>query len=234
MPPSLAIGAFVLGAVLLLISLVRGNFKLFGAEVSGTAGGFARIIAFLAGVTLIVTGFLKDGPVQNDAVDRADPVSIGPAPNQPVSPREREPAPQDEPAPVKSSVDETPAVQMEWRIAQQEIIAYVASLPDQEKMAALSLLATGQDVYGIYVRLTNVGSVPVDVSPRNVRLSYNGTQIPLHWVDDQRFLRPARLQPNRFTEGMLTFTSFVTVAGAVLQAGRLSYDDPGIRVTFGQ
>lgn len=45
MPTSVTIGAFVLAAVLLLVGLVGGRFKLFGAEVSGEAGRAGRILA---------------------------------------------------------------------------------------------------------------------------------------------------------------------------------------------
>jgi hypothetical protein len=45
MPETLQIGEFVLGAVLLLVGLFGGNFKIFGAEISGTAGKFGRTIA---------------------------------------------------------------------------------------------------------------------------------------------------------------------------------------------
>jgi hypothetical protein len=34
MPQTLAIGVLVLGGILLLIALLGGNFKLFGAEIS--------------------------------------------------------------------------------------------------------------------------------------------------------------------------------------------------------
>lgn len=56
MPQSLSIGAFVFGAVLVLLSLVVGKFKLFGAEVDGTVGKAGRVIAFFFGVFLISTG----------------------------------------------------------------------------------------------------------------------------------------------------------------------------------
>ena len=55
MPQSLSIGAFVFGAVLVLLSLVVGKFKIFGAEVEGTVGKAGRVIAFLFGVVLIAT-----------------------------------------------------------------------------------------------------------------------------------------------------------------------------------
>jgi hypothetical protein len=64
MPQSLSIGAFVFGAVLVLLSLVVGKFKLFGAEVDGTVGKGARIIAFFFGIFLIGTslGLNNDHP----------------------------------------------------------------------------------------------------------------------------------------------------------------------------
>jgi len=56
MPEGIPVAAFVFGAVLVLIALLGGKFKIFGAEVSGTAGSAARIFALLAGVTLITLG----------------------------------------------------------------------------------------------------------------------------------------------------------------------------------
>ncbi len=56
MPESLTIAAFVFGAVLILLSLVSGGFKIFGAEVSGTAGRLGRIVAFVLGLILIAFG----------------------------------------------------------------------------------------------------------------------------------------------------------------------------------
>lgn len=57
MPESLALGAFVLGAVLLLLSLINGGFKIFGAEVSGTTGTAGRLVAFVAGLIFLIVGF---------------------------------------------------------------------------------------------------------------------------------------------------------------------------------
>ncbi|NTU59945.1 MAG: hypothetical protein HGA98_02675, partial [Deltaproteobacteria bacterium] len=63
MPQSLAIGAFVFGAVLLLLALAGGGFKLFGAEVSGVAGRTARVVSFLLGLALIGVGLSREvGP----------------------------------------------------------------------------------------------------------------------------------------------------------------------------
>jgi len=56
MPENITIAAFVLGAVMLLISIVGGRFKIFGAEVSGVAGKTGRIFAGVIGTILICTG----------------------------------------------------------------------------------------------------------------------------------------------------------------------------------
>ena len=56
MPQSITIAAFVFGAVLLLIALVGGGFKIFGAEVSGSAGKVARSVAGLGGLALLCVG----------------------------------------------------------------------------------------------------------------------------------------------------------------------------------
>lgn len=60
MPSSLAIAAFVLGAVLLLIALLGGQFKIFGAEVSGVAGRPGRILAGAVASVFLVIGLLAE------------------------------------------------------------------------------------------------------------------------------------------------------------------------------
>ena len=53
MPQTLAIGIFVLGAVMLLLALVSGGFKIFGSEMPGVASRSARVLAFVIGVVLV-------------------------------------------------------------------------------------------------------------------------------------------------------------------------------------
>jgi PQQ-dependent catabolism-associated CXXCW motif protein len=53
MPQTLAIGIFVLGAVMLLLALVSGSFKIFGSEMPGVSSRTARVIAFVIGAGLV-------------------------------------------------------------------------------------------------------------------------------------------------------------------------------------
>jgi len=59
MTQSITVAAFVFGAVLLLIALLGGNFKIFGAEISGTAGRAGRLAAGVAGIVLIAIGLFE-------------------------------------------------------------------------------------------------------------------------------------------------------------------------------
>jgi GUN4-like len=55
MPENITIGAFVLGAILILIAILGGNFKLFGAEIASTvSSGWLRFVAFILGTALII------------------------------------------------------------------------------------------------------------------------------------------------------------------------------------
>lgn len=48
MPESIKIGAFVFGAILILIAILGGNFKLFGAEVAATVSNrWLRFVSFI-------------------------------------------------------------------------------------------------------------------------------------------------------------------------------------------
>jgi hypothetical protein len=53
MPESLTIGAFVFGAVLILVALLGGNFKLFGAEINATVGRSLRAVALMLGLGFV-------------------------------------------------------------------------------------------------------------------------------------------------------------------------------------
>ena len=59
MPQSITIAAFVLGAVLPLIAILHGGFKICGAEVDGTAGRFGRVFAGLLVIALIAIGLFS-------------------------------------------------------------------------------------------------------------------------------------------------------------------------------
>ena len=55
MPQNIQFGIFVLGGVLILIGILGGGFKLFGAEVFGTVSNpFLRFGAFFFGAILII------------------------------------------------------------------------------------------------------------------------------------------------------------------------------------
>ena len=66
MPQTIVIGTFVLGAILVLIAILGGNFKLFGAEVAtNISNPFLRFTAFILGIIFLaigITGTLPPTP----------------------------------------------------------------------------------------------------------------------------------------------------------------------------
>ncbi|MGL5081229.1 MAG: hypothetical protein ACRC8A_07045 [Microcoleaceae cyanobacterium] len=80
MPENLKIGAFVFGAILVLIALLGGNFKVFGAEVAATISNrFLRFVAFALGATFLVVAMhppnLGNGSVAPDPTSSSHPQS---------------------------------------------------------------------------------------------------------------------------------------------------------------
>jgi hypothetical protein len=53
-PGSVAIAAFVFGALLILVAILGGGFKVFGAEVSGTVGTPLRVVAGVLGTGVLL------------------------------------------------------------------------------------------------------------------------------------------------------------------------------------
>lgn len=72
-PQSITIAAFVFGAVLLLIALLGGGFKIFGAEVSGKAGAFGRPVAGITGMVLLMVGLFGSGSLSSDRTSNLPP-----------------------------------------------------------------------------------------------------------------------------------------------------------------
>jgi len=65
---SVQIGLIVLGGVLILVAIVGGKFKLFGAEISATTSNpYLRFIAFVFGTALIIIS-LQSIPSPTSAV----------------------------------------------------------------------------------------------------------------------------------------------------------------------
>jgi len=86
-PQSITIAAFVLGAVLLLIAVLHGGFKIFGAEVDGTAGRFGRIFAGLLGIILIGIGLFSSLYKPSSQIPSGSPKTAadGSSPDEAVS-----------------------------------------------------------------------------------------------------------------------------------------------------
>jgi hypothetical protein len=91
MPQSISIGAFVLGGVLLLVALVGGNFKIFGAEVSAKISSVPiRILAGLLGLSFVLVAFSPSIGItpENKALEK---VSAPSQPQETVRPAEAPP-----------------------------------------------------------------------------------------------------------------------------------------------
>ncbi|HVZ38331.1 MAG TPA: hypothetical protein VHI13_03570 [Candidatus Kapabacteria bacterium] len=73
MPQTISLGAFVLGAVLLLVGLVGGRFKIFSAEVESSAGKLARTIATILGICLVGFGLMRETGFLNGALAEGNP-----------------------------------------------------------------------------------------------------------------------------------------------------------------
>ena len=60
MPQNLSIAAFVLGAILLLVAIVGGGFKLFGAEIPSGISSGNRKAALIFGLIFFTLALLPE------------------------------------------------------------------------------------------------------------------------------------------------------------------------------
>lgn len=114
MPQSITIAAFVFGAVLLLIALLGGSFKIFGAEVSGSAGKAGRTVAGLAGLVLVCIGLF--GSFGNSENHPSDPQQASPPTSDASKPTSSDHATPNTTVPVPSSrVEQNANINGVWR-----------------------------------------------------------------------------------------------------------------------
>jgi hypothetical protein len=76
MPSNINLAAFIVGAVLLLVALTTGGVKIFGAQVRGTTGRGARIVAGLVGALLMVVGVWGPLPFNRQTHDPCDTLPV--------------------------------------------------------------------------------------------------------------------------------------------------------------
>jgi len=118
--------------------------------------------------------------------------------------------------------------------ATDELLPIAQRLSQQEQAAlGIMALATGMDIYGARVSMTNTGSVPIRVYPQNLRVHFGNETAVVYTINDLRFLRPTVLQPGASTSGLVTYTARMDI-GASMRLGRggMSYDDSTIEVAY--
>lgn len=86
MPATLVIGFFTLGAILLLIGILGGNFKIFGAEVaSSVSNPFIRFLSFVFGIIFIGLSLSNNSVTpktkSSDSTASSKPVILPPCPS---------------------------------------------------------------------------------------------------------------------------------------------------------
>ena len=140
MPQSLSIGVFVLGAVLLLLSLVSGGFKIFGSEMPGAANRVARGAAFVIGLFLIGFALWHYSDAQKEA---SNPT---PAP----APQPGPPEPQPKPIAAVVSLNDAQARQtygdegVDFGVAPRNSVQQIVSAPTPTSIPGAKVITTGE------------------------------------------------------------------------------------------
>lgn len=188
----------------------------------GGGGGFA-----LAMLCVVVNRYYQDKPK----------VSVPAPPTKPPIAVQRA-----EPAAVPTVVPEltAPAALARINVTAADGTAALQSLaaqlpPAQARALGLSVLLTGVDVYGIKVRVSNTGTVPIRVFPGNLRVHYGREAVGVTTANHPLFLQPCVVQPGYYVEGLVLYQAAVDVGAVIRLLGTsFSYDDPSIVVTYNQ
>jgi len=196
---------FGFGAVLIMLSLVGGNFKIFGAEVSGTAGKIGRITALVIGLFMVLLSF---GLMQFDHSQHTTSTKTKPT-NKAI-------------------------LNVAWTDGTPELQQLVLTLPEEQKLLlGYNALLTGIDYYAAKVRLNNLGNVPVNVYPQNILIHFGNESATVKTIDHWLFLQNTTLQPGNYVEGLVVYQARMDIGAAIrLGQGRLSYNDNTVQVTY--
>lgn len=239
MPGTLSIGAFVLGAVLLLVSLLSGGFKIFGAEVSGGTSTSARVIAFVLGLAFIGVGFATDGDKRSDttapptagaAGTPAAPaqVEVAPAPTAGATPA-APPARADVAAPAAAPQ----RARLRWAVdtaATANLLNNLGANDAQRAAAFVNAAVTQTDIFVIRVSFTNAGPGAVDFSPQRLQARAGGDALPIETLPRPGFLGAATVPPGQTLEGHLLLQAPMLAMGAGTVT--LAYDSPGLEMRY--
>lgn len=152
MPQNLSIAVFVLGAVLLLLSLVSGGFKIFGSEVPGAANRAARVVAFVIGLFLIGFALWHYNDAQKDVpkpvTASAPSPATSPAPD--VGPPLGSSAPQPKSSPTGAGLNDAEARQVygeegtDFGVAPRNSVQQTVSSPTPTSIPGARVITTGE------------------------------------------------------------------------------------------
>jgi hypothetical protein len=76
LPQNITIAAFTFGAVLLLIALIGGGFKIFGAEIPRKVPRVGRWVAGIIGTVLIIIGLSGVPKFANKTLTKAEEIEL--------------------------------------------------------------------------------------------------------------------------------------------------------------
>ena len=199
--------------------------------VSATSAFVAKPVwPWLAGVAMVLV-ILAAGV---DWIDPRDWIDTHcPKPSEPDPSTVRNPL-LDGSSGVASRTASRPHIRVTGRDATDELQAMRSELTDEQiRSLDMTYLATGQNLFASRVRISNVGTTPIFVTPDSIRLHLRDETVGVQTSTDDRFLQAAILEPGYYVEGLIIYRATAT-AGAAMRLGQggISYDDPSIEVSY--
>jgi hypothetical protein len=97
----------------------------------------------------------------------------------------------------------------------------------------LSVVLTGNDIYAGRIKVSNTGSVPVQVFPENVLIHFGDDSVRAYTINYQGFFRQGVLNPGKTMEGLVLFKARIDIGAAIRLFGfKYTYGDDSIQVTY--
>ena len=119
-----------------------------------------------------------------------------------------------------------------WSEATRELVPLVNQLTSEERTAlGIAAVASGFDIYGARVTLTNVGTASIHVTPAKLRIHFGEESASVFVADDPPFLKSTVLGPGQAASGLVMFEARMDIGAAIrLGEGEMSYAEAALEV----
>lgn len=133
------------------------------------------------------------------------------------------------PPPAPPPLPEVRRLTMNYRDGTPQIVLLFAAASPEDRNLYGALAGPDRGYYGLWIQVTNTGTVPMRFDPTRFRIHYRGESTEGLTLLNPLFLQPCLLEPKTSTQGLIMYIAHPVAATAIrLGDGEIRYDDPAV------